>query len=232
MRTDRAWQKRHPRRGLTMVELLIGLVVMGVMMLALSSFVSAVAQSWKNSSEELKTVNAATVAKAQMQDVLGSMLYVVQNKQGGAAGEASYVFYWKHDALVADDGLAQFGEMALLEFDPATMGVKLYEAKPVGQMNATELTLAESTDWGDPTSEAIISYFKSSSVVATPITVVGRATADASGVDVEAAKLEYFAPAGVKPITNFDLSLSDDGATSRSYGSVAMRSARTPTNLQ
>jgi prepilin-type N-terminal cleavage/methylation domain-containing protein len=230
--TSRHVQRSRSRRGLTMVELSIGLAVMGVTLVAMSSFLSAVSQSWANSQNELKASNAASVAKAQMQDVLGAMLHVVQNKQGGAEGESSHVFFWKHDALVNDDGLAQFGEMALLEYDPAVSALRLYEAKPAAEMNAAELTLAQSSEWGDPTSPDIIGFFKSSSVVGTPTTVVGRSGADESGIDVRSATLECFDPEGGKPMTNFDLTISDDGVATRSYGSVAMRGSRVPENLE
>ena len=158
--------RTRARRGLTFVELTIGMAITAVLMLALATFASAVSRGWQNSQDQFKARSVTHQSVAALRDVLSEMLCVVQSKAGDAAGGSAYMFCWDTDNWNgAADLQAQFGEMSLIEYDPTTKTIWLYKPKDVSQMTAAEKTTAGDSTWGDYSSTSIVSYYKSSSIV-------------------------------------------------------------------
>lgn len=218
---------RTRRRGLTLPELIIGSAMLAMIGTALTSFTLAMSAGWANSDRQFKVENASKRTGDQLESALSGMLYVAQNKTPTTQSPSSYVFYWAKDGVnVAADQKAQLGEMALLEFDPATKSIRLFAPRTSG-LNGTQTATLNADAWGDPTLPAIVTYFKSlDSVEMTPI--VGGA---ASGVDVESATFTHFTPVGSKPMTSYLLNLANGTASDSNSGTVPMRGGRKPTNF-
>lgn len=210
------------------------MVITSVLMLALATFATAASSGWKHSDDEFKTRNADSRSVAQMQDALSKMLCVVQVNPGDTAGGAAYLFCWQKDSFGGSaDKKAQFGEMALIEYEPSTKAVWLYQVKNVSAMTASELTAAGSESWGDYTSPAIVTYFKTSSIVAPRTPLVGGFFGSSNGgIQVVAAQFARFTATNGKPLASYRLLLGDSIASVAAYGNVALRAAQTPANLQ
>lgn len=232
VRTHPPRSRRHSR-GLTYVELTIGMAITAVLMLALSTFAVAISAGWKHSDDEFKARSANTRSVSQIHDALRNMLCIVQANVGDADGGAAYLFCWQNDTNGgAADNRAQFGEMALVEFDPATKTVWLYEAKDTSAMTTAEKNSAASDSWGDYTSPAIVTYFKSSSFLAARKPLIGGySTSGGKGVAVLSAQFGSFAANNGKPIASYRVTIGDADSSSAAYGNVALRAALKPTNL-
>jgi hypothetical protein len=219
------------RRGLTFVELTIGMAISAVIMLALASFVSAVGRGWKNSEEQFKARSVSHQSVAQLRDVLSNMLCVVQTKVGDTAGSNAYLFCWYKDSWGgAADLKAQWGEMALIEYEPSTKTVWIYLPKDVSAMTAQQKGYAELDDWGDYSSDSIVSLFRASAINLPRRPLVGGAT-DNGGASVSSAQFGYFAATNGKPVASYQLTLVTDGAFESACDNVPFRAAQQPTNL-
>jgi hypothetical protein len=212
--------KRH---GMTLPELIIGSVMIAMLGTALASFTTAMAAGWKNSDQQFKIENASKRSGDALESTLSNMLYVAQYKSATTASPGSYVFYWNQDN--GADKKAQLGEMALVEYATDEKAVWLY--KPKSTLTLSQQTTLNNENWGDPTSAAIVTYFKGlDSIERTP--VVGGA---ASGIDVSKANFNYFAPTGSKPMTSYNMTLVNSGAEDTSSGTIPLRASKKPTNF-
>jgi type II secretory pathway pseudopilin PulG len=218
------------RRGLTMVELIIGTVILGMIGLAVASFTVATSTGWRNSEETYRVANLGTRSSQQVQDRLSKALAIVRPAPATQPTSSSYVFFWSNDAYgTASDGKAQFGEMALLEYDAAAQAVYLYEPKSPSGLSASDQALLASDNWGDPAQmPTIVSYFKSSSVVKPARAIVGGVTGSPG---VSSAAFAAFKPTGGKPLAMYDIVIGSGDAAAHSYGSIALRAAKTPQNV-
>lgn len=219
-------RSRTTRRGMTLPELVIGTMMLGIIGTALASFTMAMAAGWENSDRRFKVENAAKRSADVLEATLSNMLYVAQNKTWSSASPSSYVFYWAQDGgLVATDKKAQLGEMALIEFDSANKTIWIYKAKT--SLNAGQTTTLSADNWGDPTAPAIVTYFKGlDSVEKTPL--VGGTS---SGIDIESANFSYVTPAGSKSMTAYSMRLTSGNAQDSSAGTIPMRARKKPTNF-
>lgn len=219
------------RHGLTFVELTIGMSITAVLMLALATFATAVSTGWKYSETQYMVRSVGNQSVAQLRGTLSDVLCVLQAKTGDSSGAAAYLFCWRSDTWGgAADLKAQFGEMSLVEYDPSTRTIWLYEPKDSADMTASEKTTAADANWGDSSSEAIITYFKSSSMLKSRRPLVGGASAS-GGAQVTSAQFGYYAATNGKPVAIYQLSIVTDGALSYANDNVPMRAAQTPSNV-
>jgi hypothetical protein len=218
---------------MTYPELSIGMAITAVLGLALSTFAVAVSTGWKHSEDEHQVRSASMRSVSQIQDSLSEMLCAVQVKVGDAGGSSAYFFCWQKDTWGGSaDRKAQLGEMALIEYEPATKTVWLYQVKDAATMTSAEQTTASSENWGDYTDPAVVTYFKSRSMVAarTPL-VGGYGTTAEGGTQVLSAQFGAFAANNGKPIASYRLMIGNALSASAASGNVALRAARTPKNL-
>lgn len=207
------------------------MAITAVLMLALATFSNAVSRGWQNSQDQYKARSVSHQSVAQLRDALSDMLCVVQTKVGDTTGGSAYLFCWDDDDWGgAADRKAQFGEMALIEYDPVTKAIWLYQTKDASAMTAAEKTTAGDEDWGDYSATSIVTYFKSSSMVKPRTPLVGGATGD-GGASVTSAMFGYFAATNGKPVATYQLSLATAGTGEAASDNVALRAAQTPTNL-
>ena len=224
---------KRAKRGLVYAEVIIGIAITGILMLALAAFTTAVSTGWKHIAQEFKARNADVRSAGQMQDALRNMLCIVQAKIGDSSGANAYFFCWQTDSYGGTaDGKAQFGEMALIEYEPATKAIWIYTVKDVSTMTAAEKISASSESWGDYTSPSIVTYFKSNSIVGPRKPLVGGySTTGDSGVSVAGARFGVFSPNNGKPIASYVLMIGDTISSAPAFGSVSLRSALKPSNL-
>ena len=231
--TRRALARRGPsrrgiaRRALTLAELIVALAMFGVIAMAVSSFALAVAAGWRNGDDAFRLANLANRSGNRVQDVIGKMRYVAQAMPATTAGTRSHLFYWAGDATVAD-GKAQLGEMALLEYDPATRAIWLYEPIATAKMTAGQLATASGSDWGDPASASIVAFFKSLDLVGPRTIVIGGQNGASA---VTAASFTFAAAGNAKPIVTYSLQLAQNAAVTASEGSIVLHAALVPRNF-
>lgn len=109
------------RRGMTLVELSIGLAITAMIGAAVTSFTFATANAWRSSSSGQTAENAGHVTAVRVQDVLRSARLFGAWRAGdvhdASAVPSAAVLIWAGDRN--GDGLIQQSEIALLEYDPA-----------------------------------------------------------------------------------------------------------------
>lgn len=217
---------RKYRHGLTLPELIIGTAMIAMIGAALASFTTAMAAGWTNSESKFKVENASKRAGEALETELANILYVAQSQPSQFHSQGPYLFYWAQDGgLVASDQKAQLAEMALIEYNATDKAVYIY--KPKTSLTPSQRTTLASDNWGDPTSTAIISYFKSLDCVEVK-PLVGGAN---SGIEVTSATWRNFTPTGAKSMTSYSLSLSNAGFEDRASGTVPSKAGRKPTNF-
>jgi len=132
------------RRGLTMIELLIGLVITGLVMAALASITFAVAQGWTASDGTQNLQIQSQQVYTRVRYNLASALYIGLVNAGSLNGSATTpgcVVYWANDSVNAD-GKPEIGEMALIQHDAVNQVVTLYYCMPYASMTGTQQTSA------------------------------------------------------------------------------------------
>jgi Tfp pilus assembly protein PilW len=141
------------RRGLTLVELCFGLVITSLVVGAVGAFTLAVAQHWKQSdAETVSTARARQSSLALGRNVQEARLMgaVRPGSLDGSNPEGAAALLWVSDTN--KDGSIQGAECAMLEHDPATKSIKLYDA---GQGDAST-----ALSWAVFTDQAVLNNFK------------------------------------------------------------------------
>jgi hypothetical protein len=217
---------------MTLPELIIGLAVMSMILLALSAFTVAVGQAWVYSNQTASAAAASTRTGVQLDQLLRNSLDVAQVKNQSSAGDTAHVFFWRSDNIGAADTNAALGEMALLEYNPTNQTLWLYASRDPATYTTAESLEATNTNWGDRTDPAVVTYFKQRSFLDAPIPVVGTGSATtSSAVKATAAKFDYISNADTKPVVVYDVSIVNPDNTAGSVnGSITLRNAQTPAN--
>jgi len=126
------------RCAFTLVELIMGMIVITLVMAAMAAIMTTVAQAWTNGEIGHSTPMLANQVFARVRNNLASALYIITPADGSSSSD---VMYWRADDIVAD-GLVEAGEIALIEEDPSTNSLYFYRSLPTTQMNAGQLTAA------------------------------------------------------------------------------------------
>jgi prepilin-type N-terminal cleavage/methylation domain-containing protein len=147
------------RRGFTLIELLIGLAVTAMVLSALAAFTLSAAQGWtaNDGTQGVQGQSGQVYDRVRFQ--LASAKYIAQVQAGSLTNPAARpgsVFYWASDNWNGiSDEAPEVGEMALIQHDPTTGTLWLYQpiaasAMTPAQLSAagTTLTYAEITDPG------------------------------------------------------------------------------------
>jgi hypothetical protein len=138
------------------MEMLIGMAITAIVLLALTAAAVSVADAWvaSDGTEQLQ-IQCAQIFN-RLEYYLSPCKYIVQVQPGsldGSAATPGSVLYWAYDGWngLADGGI-EAGEMALIQHDPTTQTLWLYEPIPVSQMSPAQLTAA-----GTPLSYSTVS---------------------------------------------------------------------------
>ncbi|HQY88172.1 MAG TPA: prepilin-type N-terminal cleavage/methylation domain-containing protein [Tepidisphaeraceae bacterium] len=222
---------RTSARGLTLIELVMGISIMAIVLTALGAFTAAAGKGWQNSTQtQGENAVMQRVAK-QFERVAGEVLYVVQTQNTDSARKTNgYLFCWNDDSITgAANGVAEIGEMMLVEYVPSKNTIWLYRRKAA--LSAAELLLAQNAQW-DPASTSSVSDFKKLAFVDTPIALIGNGKASGNGVKVTGASFKFYAPTNALPTISFTAELISNDSSFRSASSLTLRTGRKPSNMQ
>jgi Tfp pilus assembly protein PilW len=136
--------RRSQLRGFTFVELVLGMAVTAMVMVALSAACLAVGEAWRESDYARSAATKGSATTSALRLALRDARYVgyvVTGDLAASSATTASVLYWRADDF---DGAAndkvELGEMALIEFDPATKSIVKYEAKDSSAMTSSQRT--------------------------------------------------------------------------------------------
>jgi hypothetical protein len=217
---------------MTLVELSIGLVITALVIGALSALWFAVAETWKKSSSSQGTTLRTAQVVTRLEATFRQARYLCQWTPGSLSDTSvapASCFIWRSDFWNAagnvnnandfktqvSDGLAQVGELALIEYDPAAKRVYLYQPKDPALMSVGERTAAGTVwAWSDLSKSSNLTTFKSLSYVQKKVfsEYVG-------GVEFNVPTT----PSLGRPMVEFTLKLTDSGAGTIAYSMATLR---------
>jgi hypothetical protein len=132
----------------TFIEMLIGMAITAVVLLALAGATLSVADTWvaADGSEQLD-IQCAQIFN-RLEHYLSPAKYIAQVQPGSLTGTGAggSLFYWAVDNYngVADEA-PQLDEMAYIVHDPVAQTLWLWQPIPLAQMNTTQLADAATT---------------------------------------------------------------------------------------
>jgi hypothetical protein len=144
--------------------LLIGLSISAIVLTALAAASYAVAQTWESDDGTQQLPIQATQVVARVRHYLSAAKYAGLVQPGSLTGSATggYVFYWANDNWGGtSDSVPQIGEMALIQHDPTTGYLWLYQPIPVAQMTPAQITAAGTViTWAEMNDPSWVTTFK------------------------------------------------------------------------
>jgi len=214
-------RRRSARRGFTLAELMIGMLVTVLVLSAMAAFVSAVAEGWNQSDGTQDLALEAHQAYQRVDHYLSSALYVAQP----ASGASSSVFFWANDkwnynGVNAGDECPELGEMELIQYDSTTNTLWLYEPIAASAMSSNQLSAASAAQtYSEITGSSeeatfLADQFYTQIPLAHDVT---SATFDSVGNS----------SAGQRPLVELTLVFSKNGQTLTQYGTVTLRAPST-----
>lgn len=211
------------RRAMSLIELCIGLVITTMVVGALSALWYGVAETWAKSGSSQNVALTGNQAVSRIEANLRTAKYIFQSTAGSTDGKttpAASVLYWKADNWNnLTDGAVQVAELALIEHDPASGKLYLYQAIPKASMNASQITRASGVAmWSDLSSYSTVTAFKSYDFVQK--TVLSEAITGA-------VFTTHVAASGGRPTLEYTLVLSRAGTSSRIYSVASVRGPTT-----
>jgi hypothetical protein len=216
------------RGGFTLMELVMGMIVTGLVMSAIAGLLSAVAMGWEQNGRAQANSVHRVQAHARIQRILKGVKQLGAVRHGSVDGTtmpAAAVMFWKSDDN--GDSKVQFSELALLAHEGAvgTPGayVSFYDVAYPTSWSAAQRTAADSTPpvvtEEDIYKDSSIDTFRTMTYVRKQLVasnVVGVAFTRTDGAVITRPSLDYV------------LKFIKDGETHVEYGTTAVR---TPTTL-
>jgi hypothetical protein len=212
---------RARRRALTLIELCIGMLVTTMVLGALSAMWFAVAHAWNSSTASQGVALTGNLAAVRLESTFRAAKYLCQYNVGSVDGKttpAASVFFWKGDAWTTDAAV-EFGELALIEHDPVTKRLYLYEAMPIALMTADQQTRASiRVTWADLVATGTPAAFKAYDFVQKKVL--------SEAVSGALFNVPTNRPAA-RPSIEFTLTVSRPGGDALVYGSASLRAPTT-----
>lgn len=196
--------------GFLLIELLVGMVIVAIVMLALSSVLFTVAQGWEDQDVSQSTQLQANQVCARVQHYLSAAKCVVLSNAGPTGGG---IIFWRADD--DQDGQIEQSEIGLIIQDTTTHSLYLYDASPNSGPTVctlSSLTPAQIEGWA----------FIQKQTLGGP----GNQPDDGDRLDVDGFQLYVqSAPADGSqlPVVEFTLSLSRNGQSLTVYNSSTLR---------
>jgi hypothetical protein len=223
---------RIPRRALrvsraafTLMELVLGMIVTGLVMTAVSALLSAVAQGWEQSGDAQASSTYRVQAHARVQKILKGAKQIGAVRAGSIDGsyQPAGVMLWAGDAN--GDNKVQFSELGLMVHEggvgTSSGYVAYYDVSYPAAWTAAQKTAADTPALADDEiyEDSNIDTFRSLANVRMTLlasNVVGAVFTRTDGVNV------------VRPTLDYTLKFEKNDTTELEYGAVALR---TPTTL-
>lgn len=206
------------RRGFTVVELAIGLVVTALVAAAAAAITLAVSQGWTHAERVASSNVSISRTCATIEQTLRGARLIGRWRDGtlnDCGSPNAEVLVWRED--MNNDGLVQFEEVSVIEFDGTNLRLVLYKAEfPTAAVRAVANTTFASQD-ALRDSDAIEEFKASAYTVAVPLTANGEVTG--AWFNVIAANNK-----GSRPSFEFALQFNVGGRTTMQYGTATVRS--------
>ena len=211
--------------GFTFVELMLGLLVTSLVMGALAAVMSAVAQGWQQSSSASSSTNVTAQVTLRLQQKLRAAHLIGAIRPGSMTGATvqAAALLWKADANY--DWNVQFSEIALLEYHPSTDAtdpntLRLYQVNwpagwTLGQQQAADSTLSSNDEiYQDSEIDTFRGLqYVSYTVLARNVTACAFHKNDSYTTN--------------RPSLDYEIAISQNGATTTKLGTVSLRSPST-----
>ena len=130
-------------RGFLLVELVIGLVIVALVMLGAAAIMGAVAQGWNDQDVTRSTQVQANQTYVRVQNALQGAKYACYYAAGDVNGNSAQpgcIFFWQNYNLQSGTILDPYlGEMALIEYDPTTQSLWLYQNPSPSQADPNQM---------------------------------------------------------------------------------------------
>jgi len=210
---------------MTLVELSIGLVITSLVIGALGALWFAVADTWQRTSASQNLALTANQALVRLETTLKQSKYLCHfdagSTDGSAASPASILIwkgdYWNSGGANTADGFVQVGELIVIEHDPSSKRIYLYQPISVAAMTATQRTAAATVwVWDDLRKGGTVSTFKKLDYVKK--TVMCECVA---GMLLNVPSTA----ASSRPLIEFTLTVTRPQGKLLVYGSAALRAA-------
>ncbi len=133
------------RSGFLLVELIIGLVIVALVMMGAAAIMTAVSAGWDDQDLTRSTQMQANQTYLRIQRILQNANYICYYAPGAISGSpatAGSIFFWQDYGLqtpgmpITDPYL---GEMGLIEYDPTTETIWLYENSAPSSSDPTQM---------------------------------------------------------------------------------------------
>jgi hypothetical protein len=221
---------RHPalaRAAFTLMELIMGMIVTGLVMAAIAALLSAVAMGWEQSGQSQTTSIHRVQTHARIQRILKGAKQLGAIRAGSVNGNTTPagVMIWKSDAN--GDGKVQFSELGLLVHE-GLVGtpdgyLSFYDVAYPSNWSAAQKTAADNTPpvvtEADVYKDSNIDTFRTMAYVRKTLVashLLGVAFTRTDGADITRPSLDYV------------LKFSKDNVVEVEYGTT---SVRTPSTL-
>lgn len=118
-------------KGFLLVELIMGLVIVALVMLGAAAMMEAVSQGWNDQDISHSTQMQANQTYLRIQKALEGVKYVCYSTPGALTGTPATpacIFFWQdYDLQTGTITDPYLGEMALIQYDPTTQTIWLYQ---------------------------------------------------------------------------------------------------------
>jgi prepilin-type N-terminal cleavage/methylation domain-containing protein len=209
---------RRSRRAFTLVELMIGMVVLAMVALALVGVCHGVCDGWRAGVDAQDDVTAPRKAVRQLQRLLRQAKQVTLALPDGraidgsgleSAAPAAGAALFLRQREAAATGVAQLHEIALIEHDRASGRLVIYRVPPSAANASTEIRRRDIDDSGD-----VAAFKQLASVQATTI-----------ATDVTQVRFRpHVAGGGAGPsAVEIVLSMQVNGSTFTEYATATLR---------
>ena len=214
-------QRRAPRRGLTALELVLGLSISAVIGMALMSLTSAAAAGWRSQEQQAVIDAGAARGQAYAERLVQSAQDVGYWSAGNALEPATVVLWandlYQQDGAVARDHKPQQAELVVMRYDPTAKQLKLYRPKAWAEMSAAQRAAAATVlTPAQLSAKSTADAFRSAAWVQ-ELTLLGNAATTVTGAVLGVTT------AGERPLVQLRFDVARGGLTRTVRSTVALR---------
>jgi hypothetical protein len=124
-------------RGVTFVELCIGMTITALVMAAVASFTLAMGSAWRHNKGGMTGDGSSNLLNAKLNAIMREARCVGAVRNGSltdASAPAAVVLFWLHDSN--GDRRAQVSEIAAFDYDASSKSLRFYQ-RPAPQLDLT-----------------------------------------------------------------------------------------------
>jgi type II secretory pathway component PulJ len=205
-------------RGFTAMELMLGMIITSLVMVAITGLTTAVGRGWTHCNSAQATSNAMVQSHVRLLRILKAARQIGTTRQGSltsTAGSPAAVMLWKGDAN--RDDKTQFSELAMIEYSSSDKTLLLYEVEYPSNWTSSQKTTADTPalDDDDIYDPNVIDTFKGMNYVTSAVLVKSVSGVQFRKIDSSST---------IRPALEYLLNIERNATTTETeYGSVAIR---------